>query len=483
MMMKFIFLSTAFVAMALNCFGQIGIFNNDTLFVADKAVMFVEGDFVNEHSDFENNGEFTLNGNLENMVELRHAGTGTFRLTGSDTQNTSLFGEFKTFNLEINNGEHVVLSGNNNLSVHGDLEFIDGIFFTQDASLINFKQDAVYFDASDLSHIDGPAIKEGITAFRFPIGKQGRLRPLAISETNGFNSYQAEYFRETAPTLAKESDLASISDYEYWSFTKGFGFADPKVTLTWDEFSFLNAAAEDLEIAYTPNLLPWSLVDASTQLPEQFETDLTSDEVIPGYGLFTFANTNGQTILQDGVLDFELEKFACTVHVKWNSNERAKRVSSYIVERSENGSDFEEVYAVDARNTTSLQDYLFVDRDLKEYEIYHYRVRAIYVDSSQITTVARFILASCYPISMTLYPNPAFTDDILTLDVFSEIEKDLEIHIVDVLGRILQTRILEIKPGTNRYMIGDTQHYGSAEYFIWTPEIEEIPTLKFQIIR
>jgi len=482
-MIRFIFLGTAFFILSLNCLGQIGLCNNDTLFIKNDAIMFVKGDFVNEHTVFENNGEFTLHGNLENKVDVLQEGSGTFRLTGPQMQIANITGEFKTFNLDIDNDEHVVFSGNNNLSVFGDLDFIDGIFFTQDGNLIKFKKDAVYFDASDFSYIDGPAIKEGNTAFRFPIGKLDRIRPLGISETNLINSYQAEYFRETAPNLAKESDLESVSDYEYWSFAKNFGFEDPKITLTWDDFSFLNIPEDDLEMGYTPALLPWTLVEASTQLPEQFETDLTSDNTIPGYGLFTFTNTNGRTFMQDGVIDFELEKHACTVHVVWNSNERANRVSSYIIERSENGNDFEEVYTVDARNTTGIEDYLFVDRDLNEYQIYHYRIKANYFDGSGDATEAKFILASCFPISMTLYPNPAYTDDILTLGIFSEIEKQLSIRVVDVLGRVLQTRVLDIRPGNSKYIIGDTQHYGAAEYFIWTPEIDEIPTLKFQIIR
>ena len=483
MMMRFIFLYTAFMTTALSCFGQIGLFNSDTLYIDNGTIMFVEGDFVNEHVDFENNGEFTLRGDLENSVDISEEGGGTFRLQGPQMQLLNLLGEFKTFNLDIDNDADVLFTGNRNLSVFGDLDFIDGIFFTNDNNLITFKSEAIYFDASDFSHIDGPAIKEGNSAFRFPIGKLNRLRPMAISETFGFNSFQAEYFRETAPTLTKENGLTSVSDFEYWSLAKGFGIDDPKITLTWDELSFLNDAEDDLEIGYTPELFPWSLVEASTILPEQLENDLTSDNVIPGYGLFTFASTNNSTIMQDGVIDFELEKYECTVHVKWDSNERARRISSYSIERSENGFDFEEVYTIDARNTRGLEDYLFVDRDLEEHKIYHYRIVGIYFEGSDVISDSKFILASCYPISLTLYPNPAYTDDILTLEVFSEIEKDLEIRVVDVLGRVLQTRVLELKPGNSKYLIGDTQHYGAAEYFIWTPEIEEIPTLKFQIIR
>jgi len=141
------------------------------------------------------------------------------------------------------------------------------------------------------------------------------------------------------------------------------------------------------------------------------------------------------------------------------------------------------VHVEDARNRDPLEDYIFIDRDLKDYQLYHYRIKVIYFDGSEGLTRDKFIVASCYPIGLTLYPNPVYTDDILTLEVFSEIEKDLEIKVVDVLGRVLQTRVLEIKPGNQKYIIGNTEHYGMAEYFIWTPEIEEIPTLKFQIIR
>jgi len=483
MKLKYSLLFSLIILLAFKAKGQIGLYSNDTLFVDNDAQMFVEGDFVNEHASFENHGEFTLQGDLENTIELRQVGSGNFRLTGFESQSVTLLGEFKTLNLEIDNSEHVVFSGDSNLSVYGDLEFVDGIFFTRNENLISFKQDALYFDASDFSYIDGPAVKEGLTAFRFPIGKEGRLRPLAISDTEFYNEFQAEYFLETAPTLARETDLESVSDFEYWSFDKVYGFDDPKISLTWDEYSFLNIPGDDLQIAYTPGLRQWSLVEATAQLPEQLENDLTSDEVITDYGLFTFASTNGQTILNDRVIDFELQKLKCSVTVSWEANERSKRISSYSIERSTNGFDFEEIFTVDAINEDVVERYTFEDADLDDLQLYHYRIRSNYFDETDELSTAKFIVPSCYPVTMTLFPNPAYTDDVLTLDVFSEIEKSIEINIVDVLGRILQTRILEIKIGTNRYTIGDTQHYGSAEYFIWTPEIEEIPTLKFQIIR
>lgn len=483
-MMRIFFLNIVCIFLVQNCFGQLGLCNSDTLVVESNTVLYVKGDFINNHEHFENDGEFTLHGNLKNNIDILDEGAGTLILNGPSTQGVNLSGEFKTFNLEIDNANHAVFSGYKDLSVFGDLDFVEGLFFTQENNLIKFKPSSVYFDASDNSHIDGPAIKEGSTAFRFPIGKEGRLRPLGILETANLNSYQAEYFQETFPTLATNDGLETVSDFEYWSFEKTFGQDDPQLTLTWDERSFLNEPQDDLEIGYIPNNLSnWSKVEASTEQPEQLETDLSSDEPIPGYGYFTFATVENRTHLQDGVLDFALEKFKCTVHVTWDTNERSKRVDTYIIERSENGIDFEEVHIEDAINQDPLNDYLFVDRDLAENQVYHYRIKVIYFDGTEGLTRDKFILASCYPISMTLYPNPAYTDDILTLEVFSEIEKDVEIKIVGVLGRILRTQVLEIKPGNQRFILGNTVSWGAAEYFIWTPEIEEIPTLKFQIIR
>lgn len=462
----------------------IGLCNFDTLYVEDNTTVIVKGDFINGHAEFENHGEFNLEGNLDNQVSISNEGSGVFRLIGVYAQIVNLLGEFKTYNLDIDNEEGGVFLGDKNLSVFGDLDFINGHFWTRDNNLIEFKPNAVYFGARDESHITGPAIKEGNTKFRFPIGKDRILRPLAIAETNSINSYQAEYFSDTYPTLSTDGSLESVSDAEYWSFDRIFGNNDPQITLVWNQNSFLDQPFLDLQIGYIQNTEGWTRVESSTELPEQFETDLTSVNDIPGYGFYTFATTQANTFIQDGLVGFELVKEGCNVRINWNTIERMGRVAAYSIERRRSpGREYESIFSTVSNNTQLMDEYTILDSDVEDNEIYHYRVVVIYDDGTLIASEARLIKVDCSPISLVVYPNPVFQNEIVTIAVNSDIATDLDINVVDVLGRVLESHTLEVMVGANIFELPNTLHYGAAEYFIWTPKEEHIPTIKFQVIR
>ncbi len=461
---------------------QIDFYNADTLFVKANTVVYVQGNFTNVHQDFENNGEFSLTQDLENRVDLSTPGLGLFKLIGEDSQGLDLTGNFKTHNLEIDNAEGAIFKGDAHFSVFGDLDFVSGIFYTQDNNLIEFKHDAIYFDASDLSHINGPAIKEGNSQFTFPIGKEGRLRPIRIIETTLDNSLQAEYFRETYSILDTDEPLENVSDWEYWSLDRIYANEDPKISLIWDELSFVNPDIESTVIAFN-GYQSWSLVEASTQQPEQLENDLSSDDILPGYGYYTFGSTRRQYLISDGLSDFQLIKSGCDIIITWDALERSKRVASYTIERQKGLEEFELITVKDARNTKLLDTYSFRDNTTDDHTLYRYRITTDYYDGTSTVSNIKFINASCYEIAMSLYPNPVFADDHLILGIESEVDKDLDIKVVDVLGRVLQEKRLRITKGSSEHIIDNLIHYGAAEYFIWTPEEEFIPTLKFQVIR
>ena len=349
--------------------------NYYTLDIDDDATVIVKGDFVNQNTEFENHGEFNLEGNLENHARIESEGTGVLRLIGENEQFVNLFGEFKTFNLDIDNSNGAVFLGNRNLSVYGDLDFINGHFRTRNNNLINFKPGSVYFDANDDSHIDGPAIKEGYTRFRFPIGKNGLLRPLAFTETSNFNIYKAEYFASKYPTLETDNSLASVSDTEFWSFDQLNGLDDPQISLAWDENSSLRQnITEDIRIGYIENIEGWTKVESSPELPEQLETDLTSVEPVPGYGFFTFASANPNTFLQDGLVDFQIAKEECNVRINWSTVERSARIRSYEIQRKRINEQYETIFTVDANNVDLTNEYSVLDTGVENDIVYHYRI-------------------------------------------------------------------------------------------------------------
>ena len=472
-----------FICLSISCviIAQEGLYNGDNLYIENGETFFVQGDFTNDHEDFENNGDFTLKGNLENFKLILNEGNGLLRLEGDGQQFVRLSEEFKTNNLEINNIDNAVFEDFANLSVYGDLDFTQGYLFTKVESQIVFKPGALYFYANDESHINGPATKEGNTQFTFPIGKRGKLRPLRIDGLNANNSFEAEYFASTFTDLETNSTINHVSDFEYWSFEKIFGPDAPDLTLVWDDDSFVNVVESELQIGYY-NGNSWESVDASTELPEQLETDLTSIEGIEEYGNFTFASTTSSNKIDDGVMSFELIKDGCHVNIFWQTIERSGRISAFHIYKQDENNDFRIFKTISAENDDKLGQYSYIDDTVEEGEIAHYRIVTVYQDGTSISTERKFIRTTCEDISLLLYPTLLQPDDVLNLQIDSNVGKDLPISIVDELGRILYTEDLSVKEGRNNFTF-DLVRFGMAEYFIWTPDDPDVETLRFQVIR
>ncbi len=460
---------------------QEGLYNGDVLFIERSQVVYVGGDFNNDHEFFENNGEFTLIGDLENLKPIDEEGSGTFLLKGTQSQNVDLQQEFKTMNFEIDNPFGAVFLGKDDLAVFGDFDFTNGILYTNSASLTKFKANSIHFYASDFSHIDGPCIKEGDTQFSFPIGKKSTLRPLRISETNTSTSFLAEYFRESYSELENDQTLNNVSDYEYWNFEKIFGEDDPTLTLVWDENSFVEYIEQDLRIAYF-NPPRWTDVNSSSNLPEQLSTDITSIEKISSYGDFTFGSNNERTQLHDGFQIFNVNKNECYVSLDWKSIERASSVIRYEIYRKRGNENFELIESIPANNTSSIESYTYLDENVDPEFIYVYKLISILPNERTISSEERIIKTSCEDLSIYLYPNPIIPGRNLTIHVESDIKKRMPIAVVDELGRILHEEELLIDHGSNEFVI-NVERWGMAEYYIWTPQDKDIETLEFQIIR
>ena len=141
---------------------------------------------------------------------------------------------------------------------------------------ISFAYGSSWVGASDMQHVDGYVRVFHNDAFTFPIGTNGKFRPVAIS---GAARTSAAYF-DSNPSYIQESGnermeplLSDLSKVEYWDID---GTSRTQVTLTWDENSFLEELTEgDLTrltiIGWRGN--QWELIPSSI---DRFSLDVSS---------------------------------------------------------------------------------------------------------------------------------------------------------------------------------------------------------------
>lgn len=158
--------------------------------------------------------------------------------------------------LSIHDGTHYLLKNKT-----GSLPGIIGTerTSTNGVGVLSFMGTASHVQASDTTHVDGYVRSYLSSAFVFPIGDNGKYRPIAITSASTTQPVDAAYFGvnpssavtssikggnepvlpSTGPfsISAHGSGLSAVSNVEYWEIN---GEGTTKITLTWNTNSGIN---------------------------------------------------------------------------------------------------------------------------------------------------------------------------------------------------------------------------------------------------
>lgn len=146
--------------------------------------------------------------------------------------------------------------------------------------------------------------------------------------------------------------------------------------------------------------------------------------------LLTF---KGTLVNNDGLLEWKTENESNT--------------ASFIVERSIDGQNFQQVGVVVAANTTGLHSYNLTDPNITSLEtvIVYYRLKQ--VDMGEKYTYSEIVTLAIDKKkgSVTLYPNPVLTE--MNLRVYTPQKEKLQWQLIDNNGRLIQHGQYELSPG------------------------------------
>ncbi|MDR3705676.1 MAG: gliding motility-associated C-terminal domain-containing protein [Paludibacteraceae bacterium] len=228
-------------------------YNKGNSWVHPTAQKYVNTGFVNAPSgmwmvngsiwylqDFENDGAVNYDASLPVSPALS-------QFTGSSKQQIFGTGTTRFYNVLFNSSLiATAFSLQQNISIAHQANFTQGII-TAKQTLISTMENMVVFEAgasctnaSNNSYVDGFVRKIGNTAFQFPVGNKGYLRPASISSP----SYTTDHFTARYVYLnpdssgytrtSRESDVKSISNKEYWIINRTNGISNVQITLGWD---------------------------------------------------------------------------------------------------------------------------------------------------------------------------------------------------------------------------------------------------------
>jgi len=329
-------------------------------------------------------------------------------------------------------------------TVTGVLTLTNGLITTTSSDILTLTSTASATSGNAGSFVNGPMIKTGNTAFVFPVGKGTKWARVGISApATSTNQVTAEYFNTPyTNTTSITSPLTNVSTMEYWVVSESVTANSLKVTLYWE-----NAAASGIETYdNTLRVAHWN----GTTWGDMGQNSITASgagnvtsNTVSNFSPFTF----GSTSPSHNPLPIQLLSFTAKVvtqnKVQLNWITATETMNHFFtVERSADGSSWEQVYVMQGAGTTTKQhSYINYDNAPLSGTSF-YRLKQTDFDEhftySQLQMVN--IESPVVNKEINVYPNPANISAGENINVqLSGFEKEnaASIELYDLSGRLI----------------------------------------------
>jgi len=450
-------------------FGSVAVCNNLTIndeivrIMSANDQLYVHGDLLIENGTSELDMDETTDGALflygnwtnqdDNAAFVRGDGTVHLIGTADQTITTSDPSGIENFaNVVVNKTSGTVINNCTQMTIDDNMDFQNGIVHTTAVFELRFDVDATATNASNTSHVNGPAVKETSTSaatnFTFPIGKGGRLGQLGI-ETTTFDGerFAAEYFNTIHSDVNNynATELDHVSQIEYWDLDDVLDLGtSARVTLHWGAHSNV-VTMPSLRVAHyyteAPNLSNQWESEGNTGTTGNITVGTVTSNVISTYSPFTLGDIVNQISLPLDLLAFDAKKVETAAQLDWMVADEEVH-TTYIVERSIDGINFETRGEIEGTLSTHYGWLDIVPVTGTNY----YRLRIIENGVTRYSTI-RVIVFEPTTTGITVYPSPV--RDLLTVELGTINKRSVTIEVYDVLGHLL----ISTQAATNKVVL------------------------------
>ena len=193
------------------------------------------------------------------------------------------------------------------IDILNNANFITGNIYTprsQSDTYLHFINNAFYVGENQVSMGDGYAAMTGKRIFTFPVGDDERLRPLSLDAETDVPFANCAYFFENAASpstfpksfdpSSTETEYLAVNAKEFWDLESA---VSGKVTLSWDEWSNIDAIAgfiSDLKvIGWSKDQQQWINLGNTDVKGGMAYGSITSEAFIPDeYEIITIGGNN-----------------------------------------------------------------------------------------------------------------------------------------------------------------------------------------------
>lgn len=435
-------------------------------------------DFYNSGSNasFYYNTSLSVAGNWSNLspAVFSSGASGQVTFNGNATQNVQCGGSaFGNVLINSNVVGDYAIELNDDMIIAGNLDLTNGLI-NGNSNKVVFQNGATSTIGSINSFVDGAVERTGSTAFTFPTGNVNQRdldgdssdeqyvvwAPMAISPSESATVSVAYAFdNQGMPDWwhhggNMDENLHHVSDREYWTVNSPVTLTT--VTLYWKDNAHAigeicihslcdgdetNYDPADLSLAYWNNM--W--VDAGgTAIGTHDDGSITAGPIpfsAKGSTYITLGSKEDIDPLPVELMRFYSECIDNSVVLNWQT---ASEINSlgYIIEKSLDANNFEEIGYVDAAgNSNEILSYSFID-NINQKQVKYYRLKMVDIDGS--FKYSNIVIANCFANetpSIMVYPNP-FKNYIHFKGENLESE-NTRILVYDMLGRLIYSHQTE----------------------------------------
>jgi len=446
--------------------------------------------------DLKETGTLKLGGDIiqkTNFGALSMASDAKLVFNGTSTQSIT------TTNLADSGGDEflygkILFENSAGISLTGDMVVSDTLFLTtgniqtDDDAMVIIEEDAVIKGAGRDAFVDGPMMKRGKTdnqPFLFPVGSGDKYAPIEISKiTDSALEVTAQYKGDPPPFgVFKLSEMNNISTNQHWILNKS---KDEELDVT---FHWMNTEENGFE-----DMGELIVVGLTRKVGEDDEwisyrnggttgtAGTTSAGSIvsgdpPPFGVFEF--TIGSRTPTNS-LPVELTEFHAIlqndiVYLDWQTASEINS-SHFIVERSQDGYDYQELSTVESEGDTRMaQKYAIEDRS-PFFGNNYYRLKMVDKDGTYEYSRIEIVKIDIMP-KFNIFPNPV--NDIIKITKEFSTEEDQTIEIYNINGKLLYVNTVSFEDGFFQISTNEIDLPTGGTYFLRISNGTRNQVLKF----
>ena len=451
---KHILIATLLLGFSLpSAFAQYVVNDGGYIRIVSGTILEIEGDIRNENTaSISNEGTISVSGNITNNASSgMHTGSGLVELDGIAPQTIEGTNIINFHDLTINNSS-TGISLSTNLTISNTLAMIDG----------NINLNGSTIDLANTGTLSGESNDKRI------YGTSG-----TIQATRNLNAPSAADIAGLGLVITSSTDLGTTIISRGHAIQYGpngnssierYYDINPATNTGLDAAIVFNYFDDELASHTEANLVAWKSTDSGSTWSNEGGTINTAGNnlslsTIDGFSRWTLSDEVNEP------LPIELLSFTAQatpkseVQLDWISATEINS-SHFEVQRSKNGTDFEEIAIVDAAEFSEAElAYDLLDKT--PYKgISYYRLRQVDLDDRFEYSEIRTVYISDEKDNISVFPNPIRNEATLYLQGLPDDEK-IHFELYNVKGQLLMS--VPIKELSSYEM--KLQDFPSASYF------------------